>query len=92
MRLAVIALSASCLLLAGCGADYHGAYGDRNYEAHARVLSPVIVPVGVPSPVAEQLYPVPWVAPANAPLHVSLLPPDTQYRQYLEDHKNKKII
>lgn len=79
-------LSFLCLVvglagLTACG-KYHGHYGERYYQVSDRSLPPLQVPHGIPSPVAQQLFPVPNVH-STAPVTVSLVPPDPHLRHAL---------
>lgn len=82
-------------MVAGCinSSRYHGAYSANNYMKNAQTIPPIVVPHGMASPVADQLYPIPWAAKGVAAPKISLIPPDPNYQHYLWEKKqvgNKK--
>ena len=90
----LILLGLLSVLLLGCinSSRYHGAYGANSYMKNAATIPPITVPQNIPSPVADQLYPVPWTASGKATPKISLVPPDPNYQHYLWEQKqaNKK--
>lgn len=88
-RLLFVLVAMLGLCLAGCG-KYHGKYGGKYYNNNAQTISPIRVPHGVASPVAQQYYSIPWKVEGKANPKLSLLPPDENFKRRLaEKHKAK---
>lgn len=80
------------LALMGCAntSRYHGQYGSNRYMVNAQTIPPIDVPRGIASPVADQLYPIPWTIKGQASPTLSLMPPDPNYQHYLWQLQQKK--
>lgn len=90
----LVMLGVLSFMMTGCinSSRYHGAYSANNYMKNAQSIPPVIVPHGITSPVADQLYPIPWTAKGTATPKISLIPPDPNYHDYLSKKKSKTQV